>query len=880
MSHADSHTQPQLLQRLVDLITTETSSTSSSDGSVSTSSLSLIFASLTSSVLAELDAGTLPAPALSALQSQLRCIPTSTYTQLSDVIGAVSALPSSSLDTPPWVFLGQHAITARPLVAVLSMQLGHAGAHALVVAALYFALLSLPQPPLYLWNEGLMRKALACMGKWAAKAQLGRDEAAVKGKKGEKRTQEDEEDDGAVDDATDEPLAGCDSTSVDDEQPICRALQALLSALTSFPLQPYADVKPVLMDALIALTRTQKAAAAEESPSSLAWSALSAMCSPLHGESASPWSALLKALLPNSLMAFAHSPSPLPPPHLLIVAQSTTDFLIASPHPSTLLAYFQHVSLSTPDRSDYRRVVARSTVDVLLAHPVLLAPFARFLVRLSRNAKAGVRITAIELAAGVLKRVGSGQEEVMNLTVGVLMGRCSDKAPGVRTRALVEVGKCLEEGDKSEEVRAAIIALLDDADDVEGAPATGGRESLVMATPSARQSHSSLTTPLELYTPATAASSLSSAEPLTPFTPSAVPSIGLQSLLHLLHRRCADPKPTVRRASLATLTVLLLLHRTSPAFPPSISVSSLQSLYDSCQDQSVLVRKQAMASLTALATAYESDAVVGQVWLGGVLPLLEDAETSVRDRAIDCVREMVVDRAERAMSEGEEGRGVWTLLAALDDGMGRLLQLAVARLLQHDAFPAALLRSLNAAMATSAVPGVWLLLEAVSRQKPAAVDVDGLLAAWRRAESSETMDDGLMVRLLSVVTHLSALFPPEDAQWSALRLHERVNDVRKPMTAALVKAHIAALTALSSAQSAAQGMAWEEQLLAACERVLETFVLRGQGDAQSQREDTVVRCLFTIGEIILVRALYPVHCAVSALRRCLTSVLSVCHVDV
>ena len=838
------------LQQLVELFTAETSFTSPVDGSISTSSLSLVLSSLPSSTIDLVDSDSLPDSTASSLQSQLRCIPAATYHQLIDALHYISAASASDpSSTPPWTYLSQHAITARPLVAALSLQVRHLSSHSLLLASLYYALLTLPQPPLHLWNEAVATQLIALTAKWATqRLASGAKADGTVSKNGGGDDAEDSGDDEAM-----EPQGN----AADENEVVQRLLRSLLSALSAFSLQPYPDVKSALTDALIALTRTQADDGQEDSPSSLAWSALRALCVPLHGEPSASWSATLKALLPNALMSHVHSTAQTPPLPLRLVAQSTAAFVLHCPSPQPLLRYLQHLALSSPDRAEYRRLISQSIVDCLIARPDLLAPFIPFLLRLSRNAKAGVRMTAIDLASSLVQRVKGGWE-VLRAAVGLLTGRCSDRSPVVRARALVEVGRCLEDGDCSEDVQAAIVALLDESDD---APPTS--RSLILSTPHQRQSHLTLATPLDLYTPATSGSA-AVLDVCTPGPGTTAPSVGLQVLLHLLHRRCADAKAGVRRAAVVTLTSLLLLHRTSPSFLPSLTVPSLQSLFDACQDQSLLVRKQAMLSLTQLATAHDLDPVVGQVWLGAVLPLVDDAESTVRDKALHCVKDLVIDRVDRAMA-GDDNRTVWQLLAALDDAMGQLMQTAVARLLQQGALSAALLRRLNEAAATSVEAGVWLLVEGVARQQPAAVDVSSVLQAWEAVDAGRAMQEALVVRLLSSVQQVALLMEKRAAQQVARKLLDRLRELQRPMSAGLIKAHVAAIGTLCAASKAA--MAWEEQLSRDAERVLEAFVLRSQ-DRAVDTEEVVVRCLFTVGEIALVSAHFPPapHACVALVR--------------
>ena len=835
MSHSEHQ---QLLQQLVEVFTCETSSNHPVDGSISTSSLSLILSSLTASTLDQLDCHALPSSTSALLHSQLRCIPPSTYHQLLSTLTALTSLPSTSLTSPPWTFLSQHAISARPLVALLSLQLHSLTPTSLTLCSIYFTLLCLPNAPLHLWNEEVATKAFTLIARWSTlhSPHSGPQQPRKKTRQAAQPAEEAEEEAEEEEEGQAMEVQGVadDSPGEVSEHDMQGVLRCLLAALAAFSLLPYPDVKPALLDSLIALTRTQRDAdAATAAVVSLAWAALRANCEALHGEPHHSWAMLLKALLPSASMTFTPSPSPTPPPHLRLIANSTLTFALSSPT-TLLLPFLQHLTLAAPDRSEYRHLLTHLLTTAIQARPELLGAFARFLSRLARNAKVGVRMMAVEVAAELVRMWTEGEITVLTDAVALLMGRCSDRAPGVRTRALMEVGRLLEgKADGSDEVRRAIVALLEDDEALE---LSAGRSSLVLATPHRRQSVFERATPLELYTPSVSAAS--SAMLMTPATPT-MPSVGWQSLLHLLHRRCADPKPTVRKAALASLTSALVGGQLA-----SLSVESLQSLYDGCQDQSLLVRKAAMASLTSVAAAYPTDAVVGKVWLGAVLPLVDDAESTVRDRAVQCVREVLVDRVERAMGGGEGGE-VWALLASLDEGMVHLLHLAVGRLLQAGGVGEELLRALNDAATTSDEVGVWLMLDAISRQQPSAVDVRRLLQAWERVEGSS---DGLFLLLLSVIGQVATSLRDADAHRLITRLRTRVSSLHQPMSAAVIKAAISTIAILHSAHQSSQHEGWEEQLLRDGELTLEQLVLRGQ-PLHAEREEEVLRSLFTVGEV-------------------------------
>jgi hypothetical protein len=106
-----------------------------------------------------------------------------------------------------------------------------------------------------------------------------------------------------------------------------------------------------------------------------------------------------------------------------------------------------------------------------------------------------------------------------------------------------------------------------------------------------------------------------------------------------------------------------------------------------------------------------------------------------------------------------------------------------------------------------------------------------------------------------VVAQLASQLSEEDAHRLAEVLYERLRDLQRPLSAALIKTHISSLGALYSAHPTYRP--WEAQLLQDGERILEAMVLHSQSDSgadMEEKEPLVVRCLFTVGEIALVGA--------------------------
>ena len=708
-----------LQQQLLESLTTEFASANPLDDATASCSLSSIISSLSSPTLSLLDSCELDADSAARLRVQLSCIPTACYLSVASTIASISACLSSSPSLPSssaassWTWLNQQGLGTRALVSLLSWQLRLQGLsrRTLVLGSVYLRLLSLPEPPHHAWSEMLMRRLLSLLCLWATRKQeqnfqqfnseRSQRQRKRRGRAVKPDVQDGEENDDDRDDEEKAEMALEEEdasvlSSAEGEELVAALLSSMRAAFSSFSLQQHADIRPALIDALIAITRTQQQGdSSSASPAALSWSVLQLLCLPLHGDPQSAFQLELKALLPNSLMSFLHLTAASPPRPLLLIHQSTAAFLLSpssctAQYPQCLHRYLQHLCVSVPDRAEWRRVLVRHIVDLLLpSASAILAPFSLFVSRLSRNAKPALRTVAVELAALLLASLSATVAAVeMTTLTSLLLARCSDRSSGVRAKALTEVAAVLEAGEKDTALLQLLLTAVEGAAEEEEEEAEAEQSgSVILSTPSQRQSHLALATPLELYTPATSASFASSLHSVSiPVSPAAVASLPARSLLRLLHRRAADARPAVRRAAISGLQQLLTARLSLPALLPGVSSADLQLLYDGCSDSSSMVRKAALGSLSSVLRCYDSDEVMQRVWAGAVLPLVEDAEASVKEKAVSSAQEMIVDRCLVALQgrqqAGQSAAAVWKVLSCLDSTMLRFLHVAIACMLK------------------------------------------------------------------------------------------------------------------------------------------------------------------------------------------------------
>ena len=257
-----------LHRQLLDCFTTESTSTNPLDDSTTTASLCTILASLSSSTitLEQLETDCLALPATERLNSQLLAIAPCTYQRLVDVLVAIGE-SMEAVQAETWAVLTSEDITCRPLLAAAGVQLQRLSSRSLLLATCYVLLLALPSPPVFLANQRILRRVLLLLQNWAQKKQqLTTQHKSTKrvkhgrGKRAEAEEMEvdnEEEAEEVVGEEAGEQEEAEQLMGEAGERLVMQLLQAMQRLLSRWSLLPMADIKPAVIDSLVAVTRTQ-----------------------------------------------------------------------------------------------------------------------------------------------------------------------------------------------------------------------------------------------------------------------------------------------------------------------------------------------------------------------------------------------------------------------------------------------------------------------------------------------------------------------------------------------------------------------------------------------------------------------------------------------
>ncbi|KAL3945618.1 MAG: hypothetical protein SGBAC_000274 [Bacillariaceae sp.] len=363
-----------------------------------------------------------------------------------------------------------------------------------------------------------------------------------------------------------------------------------------------------------------------------------------------------------------------------------------------------------------------------------------------------------------------------------------------------------------------------------------------------------------------------------------------ESLLTVLRKRAlSDETATVRKASLAAITQILLVRK------EWMSEWHLSALCELCQDPSILTRKAAAESLTTLLEAYNEhhcNSLLEESWSNCVLPMVLDEE--IGTKAISLLDRLVISPilSEREMSENQT---MWRILGHVGSAAGQqgaskgpsqalqaaLKQLSVENknrvhvdLLKHTV---KLLHKImgEEKMSDGSFVGIWCLLENILIQcndigsvanKPQSYirDLEFCLVAWKRILDQQShiaihSFRGTLRSSLVVASHLAKSLDHSVVSHNKQELREKLEQFLFPPNT--IPAAVSALVAMTI-RSLNRGKSNDIEscircLYDRCEEKLTLFVQSASSnqanfDGSSCLQNSIVEALFTVGELSMI----------------------------
>uniref|UniRef100_A0A672UW88 Condensin-2 complex subunit D3 n=1 Tax=Strigops habroptila TaxID=2489341 RepID=A0A672UW88_STRHB len=705
-----------------------------------------------------------------------------------------------------WAVFAEENFSPTALVAVL-YHFVQAGQHrrantqkrvfALHAAGLYFLLLEIPGSVVnQLFHHVMFDKCLYTLTKcWPQEPDLARKRKKMhtqssqtnarrnrkKGKPRRNEIQEEEEEE-----EEDENVYFSTEDLLQVRNAVFLLLKNILRLLPKFPLQEKPQCVHSCLQVFVEVTNlepvVQEFKNVDEAKyiSELAYHGVWLLCSPLHGAEDKILRCVFQQLLSVILMLEGGAGSRcavLAITSAVISARNQAIKFISSVVDElkevvfpVLRILLQHICTKVPDKADYRTYAARALVALLNKFPsVEFADFIAWLYKYSHNTKVAYRVFALDVALALLdvpeRNVDTSlsleQQKFLKhkfLVQVMVFGRCSDKAPVVRSKALSSFAHCLEM--KAATTLESIQDLL---------------QSLLL--------NGSLLLLLRFW-------------------------IG-KEVMAVLRRRAGDEKTNVRKSALQVL-MNILKHQVIPCTAEDLSI-----LQDRCRDPAVSVRKQALQSITELLL----NVLVQKAWLNGVVPVVMDSESSVQEKALDCLDQLLlqhIKRYDKFRSDDEKQMLAWDLLTLLtsdNQELNRYLNKAFHMWSRQNKFTSTFVNNIMSHVETERAVPAWMLLAKVARSSPK-LDYSKIIESWDSVSRQQNISTDTTGHMLCVMGHVAKHLPKKTAVGKAG--FELLNQVCG-------------------------------ELVSNCESYISNIVLKKDGAKQLQ-EDLLVRHLFLLGE--------------------------------
>ncbi|KAJ7305016.1 hypothetical protein JRQ81_010780 [Phrynocephalus forsythii] len=524
--------------------------------------------------------------------------------------------------------------------------------------------------------------------------------------------------------------------------------------------------------------------------------------------------------------------------------RSLTDELKEAACP-ILRILLQHICAKVPDKSEYRSLTAQALVQLLYRLPCAdHASFIAWLYSFSLNSKISYRVFAIDVALALLNLperepdVDLSEEQQMFLKHKFLVqvmifSRCSDKVPTVRSKALLSFAQCLEAKASSnleniqELLQGTAFSSVVDSNTPFGTFLTATRDS---------NSHCLKTFPTFKTINVTEHNSK---------------EFDGKEIMVMLRLRAGDEKTNVRKSALQVL-MSVLKHHVIPC-----TQEDLATLQDRCRDPAVSVRKQALQSITDLLVSQPDDILIQKAWLKGVVPVIMDCETSVQEKALDCMDCLLLQpiKPSSRFSPCDESHVLaWDLLTVLAKEsleLSRYFSKAFHLWSKQDRFSSSFVNSVVSHTGTERAVPAWMLLAKVARSSPK-LDYSKIIDAWDRLDRHLEATSEITGHILGVIGSIAKHLPRAIQSRLMEDIKRWLQDFQCPLE--MISPAIETLQKVCHAWSEEDPKETQERLdqvfgdlVSTCEGCISRVVLQEDGTEHLQ-EDVLVRHLFTLGE--------------------------------
>ncbi|XP_014449232.3 condensin-2 complex subunit D3 [Alligator mississippiensis] len=504
----------------------------------------------------------------------------------------------------------------------------------------------------------------------------------------------------------------------------------------------------------------------------------------------------------------------------------------------------QHICAKVPDKSEYRTYAAQALVQLLNKLPcAAYADFMSWLYRYSHNAKIFYRVFALDVALALLDLPEREPDSSLSqehqkflkhkfLVQIMVFGRCSDKAPTVRSKALCSFAHCLEM--KATTTLESIQELLQ-------ASRYTGLETHTHAESYATNTEATSSHPLKTL-PTFKTVELTGSNDTTVFDG--------KEIITMLRLRAGDEKTNVRKSALQVF-MSILKYKVIPCTPEDLSI-----IQDRCRDPAISVRKQALQSITELLMSQPSNILIQKAWLTGVVPVVMDTESSVQEKALVCIDQLLLQNIKHYSRFSHEDRNqalAWdllTLFTSESQEFSRYLNKAFQIWAKQDKFSSTFINNVMSHVETEHAIPAWMLLAKVAGSSPK-LDYSKIIESWDSVNREQNVSAETIGHILCVIGHVAKHLPRSTQGRLTDDIKLWLKEFRCPLE--VISPAVEALQKLCHAYSNSPEETQEllnevcGDVISACECSLSSIILKEDRTEQLQ-EDLLVSHLFTLGE--------------------------------
>ncbi|XP_043098978.1 condensin-2 complex subunit D3 [Puntigrus tetrazona] len=802
----------------------------------------------------------------------------------------VQLLPFSNEDDDNtqsvWVVFGENGVSAKTLVAVLSYFILGAKTRSpsleqrlcgLQAASLYLLLLKIPgsvankvyhqilfdtclSMPLKCWpqDSGKKRK------KDSLKSSQGDPKTGKRSKPPKKVPEEVEFDDDEDDEEEGMYFAAQDLLKI--REGIVLLVRTLLRLLERFSLRDkpqsadscvqlfteLTNFEPVIGDMSFSQERCVDQL---KSLPELSYHGLGLLCSTIHGEGDECRRRVFRKLLYVILMMKTQESSK---PCLLAPSQAVCgardqailfiSHIVDEQREATLpllRILVQHICHQMVEKSDYRASGAQA-VGKLMAKMSCqdYAAIVKWLYSYSRNKKVAFRMFALDVAMVLLEQSERELDDTVDpelavflphrfLVHNIIYNHRNDVSPTVRGHALHCLAQCLELG--SQNATKCVHELFSNSSQT---ILESGRSEQTLKRRETVQKTALTFRTIEL----------SKHKSMTT-THRSVMNTSLQNeeTVTLFKKHVSDPKTNARKSALETI-MSLLKHGVI-----SCSAENLNILSDRCRDPAVSVKKKAMQCLMDLLAALPENREVQEAWLRGVLPAVMDSESSVQEKALECLDRVVIAHIKsqgKYLDSDTSQMLAWELLGLICEkcqDLSRYFSKAFSVWAPQQKFTPAFVNGLLSHTKGERAAAAWLLLAKVASCSPK-LNYGTILDTWENTIRSPVVSVTMTCHILSVLGDVASNINDDTKTRIVDDLMSWLKTFSLPLE--VISSCVDTLVRFARSDNTQDALKFLDcfcgELVSVCESYLSAVILQEKG-AENINEDLLVKHLYTLG---------------------------------